>query len=182
MTVPEVQKQGSEAGHPLRGVKLEFSKLHFRLTLCWVLYQDKHVFKARNMWHREGEKFLRGIWLPFVCVSSHFVCLRNVHFYSLFSLAKSEHNDLKGWADGIRSAAESWLATYSGLWHEVIWDGGTVFSVFHYLQISSRHAFQNPWRKGPLQVQNTILMNWSCENLLPWVQPGVVTEQTESSL
>lgn len=41
-----------------------------------------------------------------MCVPSHFVCLSNVHFYSLFSVAKSEHSDLKGWADGIQSGAE----------------------------------------------------------------------------
>lgn len=42
----------------------------------------------------------------FVCVSSHFMCLRNVHFYSLYSVAKSEHSDLQGWADGIQSGAK----------------------------------------------------------------------------
>lgn len=52
---------------------------------------------------------------------------------------------------------------------------------FTALQMSSRHAFQNPWRKGTLPVQNTIVRNWQCQNLLSCIQTSNVTEQRESS-
>lgn len=62
------------------------------------------------------------------------------------------------------------------------WSDMVSFSVwFTTLQRSFRHGFQNPWRKGTLQVQNTVVKNWQCQNLLSCVQPSDVTEQRESS-
>lgn len=92
--------------HPVHGGKLDPLKLHFRLTLCWLLHQEKHVFKARNMCHRKGGKFQTSVWLSFVYMPPGFMRLRNVHFHSLFSVTKTEHTSVKGWADGIQSGAE----------------------------------------------------------------------------
>lgn len=61
------------------------------------------------------------------------------------------------------------------------WSDAVRLSVwFTTLQRSSRHGFQNPWRKGTLQVQNTVVKNWQCQNLPSCVQPSDVTEQRES--
>lgn len=122
--------------------------------------------------------------LTLICRCHQVLCVWEMYTLQLgsFSVTKSEHADLKGWADGIQSAAERerWFATYSDPLHEVIWRG-EIFSVVHYFAKVSRHDFQNPWRKDTLQVQNTIGKNWQCQNLPSCVQPSDVTEQRESS-
>lgn len=57
------------------------------------------------MGYREGGEFQRGVWLSFVVVTK--VCVWEMYTLQLgsFSVTKSEHADLKGWADGIQSAA-----------------------------------------------------------------------------
>lgn len=132
-TVP-VQGQGSEATRSTEWNLNPQSCISDLFFFFFILYQDKHVFKARNIWHREGGKFHRGVWLSFVHVSSHFVCLRNVHFYSLFSVTKTVHADRKGWADGIQSGAErddlphTVLPNMKMMGRWWVWDG-EIFSV-----------------------------------------------------
>lgn len=57
------------------------------------------------MWYREGGEFQRHLTL--ICRGHQILCAWEMYTLQLgsFSVTKSEHADLKGWADGIQSTA-----------------------------------------------------------------------------
>lgn len=133
---------------------------------------------------QRGWEIPKGRFTP-ICRCHQILCVWEMYTLqlSLFSVTKSEHAHLKSWADELQSAAEREREmTCCTVIPWMKWSDKVRFSVwFTALQMSPKLAFQNPWREGTLQVQNTIVKNWQCQDLLTCVQTYNITEQRESS-